>query len=156
MEKILKVVLTVLLLVSVGMAIGAFATGGSNAAINATLLWSYFLVAFGLASVLFCSVFSMIQAPAGIKTTIISLVAVVAIIGISYGVANGNPKQIYNLADGAFFNAEDTIITDVSILVTYVAMGAAILVSLFGELMGVYSSYIKSNKPKATTEELEA
>lgn len=155
MEKILKIVLTVMLLISVAMAIGAFATGGANGAINATLLWSYFLVVFGVASALSCSVFSMIQAPAGIKGTLVSIIAVVAIIGISYGIAASSPKQILNIADGTFFAEDDTLITDVSILVTYVAMGGAILVSLFGELMGVYRSYFKSSKPKVA-EELEA
>ncbi|MFR9651243.1 MAG: hypothetical protein SNG35_04380 [Rikenellaceae bacterium] len=154
MEKILKVVLTVMLLISVAMAIGAFATGGANGAINAAIIWSYFLVAFGVAAAIACSVFSMIQAPAGVKSAIISVVAVVAIIGISYGIASSSPKQILNIADGTFFNEGDTLITDVSILVTYVAMGGAILVSLFGELMGVYNSYMKSSKPKA--EKLEA
>ncbi len=152
MEKILKTLLVAMLLITVVLLAVVASSGGSNAAISYTLIWSYFLVAFAAGSALFCSLFSMIKAPAGIKTSIIAVIAVAAIIGISYGVASGNPKQIWNLAEGVNFSEGDTLITDVSILVTYVALGGAVLVSLFSEFMGVYGS-LKSNKKPQENEE---
>ena len=152
MEKVLKTMLVVMLLLTVALLAVVVTSGGSDASIGYTIIWSYFLIAFAVASALFCSVFSMIKAPAGLRSALISVIAVVAIVGISYGIANGNPKQIWSLADGVNFGESETLITDVSILVTYVAMGGAVLVSLFSEFMGVVRS-LKSNKPQATVEE---
>ena len=49
------------------------ATGGSDASISINLMWGYFLVVFAIAAAIFCAVFGMIQNPAGIKGTNLSL-----------------------------------------------------------------------------------
>ncbi len=143
MKTILKVLLILMLLVTVGLVGAVAATGGDTALIGMTLMWGYFLIAFALVSALLCAVFGMIQAPAGLKTAIISLILVAVVVGLSYQMAISDPKEILNLEDGSFFDPDSTVISEVCILVAYAAGAAAVLVSLLSELAGVYRSIVK-------------
>lgn len=132
MNKILKIALIVMLLITLGLVAGAAATGGSAQMIDLNLYWGYLLVAMSILSAIFCAVFGMINAPQGLKATGISVGLVVVVVGAAYAIASGHSIQIPNIGDGGFFGAEETVITETSVLVTYVALGGAILVSLLG------------------------
>ena len=135
MKKILNIILGILLAVMAVLGIYAIATGGSEAAISLNLIWCYFLLALAVFTAIFCAVFGMIQNPAGIKGTIISLALIIVIVGVAYFVASG---QIPDLANGGFFSQGETVLTDTSILVTYVALVAAFVTAIATEIYGAF------------------
>ncbi|MFI3248242.1 MAG: hypothetical protein R3Y39_03835 [Rikenellaceae bacterium] len=145
-SKMLKALLVVLLLVTVGMVAGAVATGGSAEMISYNIMWGYFLAAFAIAAALICAVVGMVSAPAGLKVTGLSVALVAIVVGASWSVASGHSIQIVNLGDGGFFGAEETVISEASIYVTYAAFAGAIVVSLFSELMGMIGGGVASPK----------
>ena len=138
MKKILNIILGILLAVMAVLGIYAIATGGSEAAISLNLIWCYFLLALAVFTAIFCAVFGMIQNPAGIKGTIISLALIIVIVGVAYFVASGHDIQIPDLANGGFFSQGETVLTDTSILVTYVALVAAFVTAIATEIYGAF------------------
>ena len=97
MKKILNIMLGILMVITAVLLVYAIATGGSDAAISANLMWSYFLLVFGIAAAIFCAVFGMIQNPAGIKGTILSLALIIVVVGVSYFIAAGHTVNIVDL-----------------------------------------------------------
>lgn len=138
MKKILNILLGVLMAITAILLVYALVTGGSNAAISVNLMWGYFLIVFSVCAALFCAGFGMIQNPAGIKGTILSLALMIVIIGISYFVASGHSIEVPNLATGGFFSRGETLLTDTSVLVTYIAIVAAFLTAVGTEIWGVF------------------
>ena len=138
MKKILNILLGFLMAITAVLMVYAIATGGSDAAISVNLTWGYFLVVFAIAAAIFCAVFGMIQNPAGIKGTILSLALIIVIIGVAYFISAGHSIQIPDLANGGVFGAGETVLTETSILVTYVAMVAAFLTAVVTEIYGAF------------------
>ena len=138
MKKILNILLGILMAITVVLMVYAIATGGSDASISVNLMWGYFLFVFAVAAAIFCAVFGMIQNPAGIKGTILSLALIIVIVGVPYFVASGHDIQIPDLANGAFFSQGETVLTDTSILVTYVALVAAFVTAIATEIYGAF------------------
>ena len=138
MKKILNIILGVLLAVMAVLGIYAIATGGSEAAISLNLIWCYFLLALAVFTAIFCAVFGMIQNPAGIKGTIISLALIIVIVGVAYFVASGHDTVIPDFASGGVFPRTPTVIADCGIIVTYVAMIAAVVVALYSEVAKLF------------------
>ena len=83
MKKILNILLGVMMAITAVLLVYAMATGGSEAAIGANLIWGYFLFVFAIAAALFCAVFGMIKNPAGIKGTILSVALILIVVGVS-------------------------------------------------------------------------
>ena len=122
MKKILNILLGILMAITVVLMVYAIATGGSDASISVNLMWGYFLFVFAVAAAIFCAVFGMIQNPAGIKGTILSLALIIVIVGVSY-----------------FYSAGHTVnIVETSILVTYVACVAAFVTAVATEIWGAF------------------
>lgn len=138
MKKLLNIILGVMLAIMAVLAIYAIATGGSNEAISLNLIWCYVLIVIAICTALFCAIFSMIQNPAGIKGTLLSVVLIVVVVGISYFIAAGHDVKIVDLANGGFFDAGATVLTETSILVTYVALIAAFLTAIVTEIYGAF------------------
>lgn len=140
MKKILNILLGVLMVVTVILLIYAIIAGANgteaalNAAISANLIWGYILFALAIVAALGCAVYGMAKNPAGIKGTILSLVLVVVIIGVAYFIAAGHTVQIPDLANNDFFGHSETVLTEASIIVTYVAMAAAFLTAIGTEI----------------------
>ncbi|MFI3288913.1 MAG: hypothetical protein SNH55_01835 [Rikenellaceae bacterium] len=145
-SNILKALLVVMLLVTIGLVGGAVATGGSAEMISYNIMWGYFLAAFAIAASLLCAVMGMVSAPAGLKVTGLSVILVAIVVGASWSVASGHSIQIVNLGDGGFFGAEETIISEASIYVTYAAFVGAVVVSLLSEVMGMIGGGVASPK----------
>lgn len=135
-----------MLLVTIGLVGGAVATGGSAEMISYNIMWGYFLAAFAIAASLLCAVMGMVSAPAGLKVTGLSVILVAIVVGASWSVASGHSIQIVNLGDGGFFGAEETIISEASIYVTYAAFVGAVVVSLLSEVMGMIGGGVASPK----------
>ena len=117
MKKILNIILGVLLAVMAVLGIYAIATGGSEASISLNLIWCYVLLALAIASAIFCAIFGMIQNPAGVKGTLLSFALIVVVVLVSYFIAASH---------------------DCGIIVTYVAMIAAVVVALYSEVAKLF------------------
>ena len=131
MKKILNILLGILMAITVVLMVYAIATGGSDASISVNLMWGYFLFVFAVAAAIFCAVFGMIQNPAGIKGTIV-------IVGVSYFYSAGHTVNIVDLQNNGFFGHGETVITETSILVTYVACVAAFVTAVATEIWGAF------------------
>ena len=138
MKKILNILLGVLMAITAVLLVYAIVSGGSEAAIGLNLVWGYFLFVFAIAAAIFCAVFGMIQNPAGIKGTVRSLALILVIVGVSYFISASHTVQIVDLQNNGFFSHGETVITETSILVTYVAFVAAFLTAVATEIWGAF------------------
>ena len=138
MKKILNILLGILMAITVVLMVYAIATGGSDASISVNLMWGYFLFVFAVAAAIFCAVFGMIQNPAGIKGTILSLALIIIIVGVSCFYSAGHTVNIVDLQNNGFFGHGETVITETSILVTYVACVAAFVTAVATEIWGAF------------------
>lgn len=138
MKKIFNILLGVLLVITIVLLVYAIATGGSEAAISANLMWGYALFVFAIASALFCAIFGMIQNLKGIKGAILSLALIIVIVGVSYFYSAGHTINIVDLQNNGFFGHTQTVITETSIIVTYVAFVAAFLTAIATEIWSVF------------------
>lgn len=138
MKKILNILLGILMAITVVLLVYAVATGGSDASISLNLMWGYALFVFAVFAAIFCAVFGMIKNPAGIKGTILSLLLIIIIVGVSYGYSSGHTVNIVDLQNNGFFGQNETIITETSILVTYVAFVAAFVTAVVTEIWGAF------------------
>ena len=128
MKKILNILLGVVLLVTVILTVYAIVAGGSNEAINLNLIWSYILIAAAVVTAL------LVNSSKGIKGPLLSTLLIAVIIVAAYLIARGHTIEIPDIANGGFFPHPETVITEASILVTYVALGAAVLTAIFTEI----------------------
>ena len=67
----------------------------------------------------------------GIAVIVLMIIVIVA---AAYLIARGHTIEIPDVANGGFFPHPETVITEASILVTYVALGAAVLTAIFTEI----------------------
>ena len=119
MKKILNILLGVLLVVTLVLLVYACVTGGSDASISANLIWGYVLLAGAVLAVLYSAIKGM----------------VVVVVGASVGIALSHKGlAIPNSAGGVFDNPTELVITESSIIVTYVALSVAIIVAIVSEI----------------------
>ena len=137
-KKILNIILGILLAIMAVLGIYAIATGGSDASISANLIWCYILLVLAIVSAIFCAVFGMVQSPSGIKGTLLSSALIVVVVAIAYFVAASHHIEIPDFASGGVFARTPTVIADCGILVTYVAMIAAVVVALYSEVVKLF------------------
>ncbi len=138
MKKILNILLGILMAITAVLLVYAVATGGSEAAISLNLIWGYFLFVFAIAAAIFCALFGMIKDSAGIKGTILSVLLILIVVGVSYFYAAGHTVNIVDLQNNGFFSHGETVITETSILVTYVAFAAAFVTAVVTEIWGAF------------------
>ena len=137
MEKIIKTLLVAMLAVSVGLVFWAvFTTPDEPTVENATavgvyLYWGYALMAAAVVAALLGAAMDMFKAPSGVKRTIFSFVAIVGLIVGAYVIANGHDYQIVDLGNQGFFERGETVISDASLIVFYVAMAGAIVSAIY-------------------------
>lgn len=138
MEKILKTLLIALLGISVVLVLwGVFATPDKPATaaeapvMGYNLIWGYILLGASIVVALFSAVMGLVTKPKGIKGAIISIVAIAAIVIVAVVVASGHDYQIVDLQNSSFFDRGETVLTDTSILITYVAMIVAIIAAIY-------------------------
>ena len=142
MKKALNILLGVLLLlIFIVVGYAAFAEHPANpaeydASISTTLWLGYILFAAAIASAIACAVWGMVKNPSGIRGTIVSLVLIVVVVGVSYLLAAGHDVKIVDLQNNGFFGHGETVITETSVLVTYVAMAIAFVTAIVTEVWG--------------------
>ena len=120
MKKILNILLGILMAITVVLMVYAIATGGSDASISVNLMWGYFLFVFAVAAAIFCAVL------------------IIIIVGVSYFYSAGHTVNIVDLQNNGFFGHGETVITETSILVTYVACVAAFVTAVATEIWGAF------------------
>lgn len=135
MKKILNILLVVLIAVTVALLVYAIATGGSETAISLNLIWGYVLLVGAALSVVYCAVKGMVKNPAGIKKTLASVAIIVVVVGaaVAYALSNAG-LAIRNSAGGVFDDPFELVVTESSIIVTYVAFVATVIAAVFSEI----------------------
>lgn len=135
MKKILNILLVALIAVTVALLVYAIATGGSETAISLNLIWGYVLLVGAALSVVYCAVKGMVKNPAGIKKTLASVAIIVVVVGaaVAYALSNSG-LAIRNSAGGVFDDPFELVITESSIIVTYVAFVATVIAAVFSEI----------------------
>lgn len=137
MGKFIKYLSPVLIAVTVVLVFWAMFTTPEDpqvtnaTAIGGNLYWGYLLLALGIVAAIISAGWDLLQKPEGVKGALISAVAIVAIVVVSYVIASGHDYQIIDLNTQGFFARPETVITDASILVTYVAFVAAIVAAIY-------------------------
>ena len=138
MKKFLNILLGALMVITLALTGYAIAAGGSDAAISLNLVWGYILLAAGIAAAMGCAIWGMIQSPAGGKGSLLSALLIIVIIGVAYFISAGHTVNIVDLQNNGYFGHMETVITETSILVTYVAFAASILVALVTEIWAAF------------------
>ncbi len=144
MKKYLNILLGVLMAITVALLVYAIVSPHSentaeyDPSISLNLMWGYFLVVFAFLAAVFCAIFGMIKNPAGIKGTIVSLALVIVVIGVAYFISAGHTVAIVDLANNSVFGQGETVLTETSILVTYVALVAAFVTAVATEIWGAF------------------
>lgn len=136
MKKAINILLGVLMAVTVVLVIMMVA-GGRDAAgnpdVNGIIVWTYVLCAMGLVAALGSAVYGMLLNPKGIKGSLLSLVVIAAIVGASFALADTTTPL--NMPDGTVMDDQMVLgVTDVSIWITYFAMAAALIATVFAEV----------------------
>lgn len=140
MEKIFRTISIALLAISAVLVIWAIAATPDTTipaeapVIGYNLYWGYFLLAVAIVAAIASAVVGLITSPKGIKSAIISVVAIAAVIIIAAVVASGHDIQIPDVQNNAYFDRGETVITDASILITYVALGVAIITAIYSAI----------------------
>ncbi len=140
MEKIFRTISIALLAISAVLVIWAIAATPDTKipaeapVIGYNLYWGYFLLGVAIVAAIASAVVGLITSPKGIKSAIISVVAIAAIVIVAVVVASGHDIQIPDVQNNSYFDRGETVITDTSILITYVAMGIAIITAIYSAI----------------------
>lgn len=106
--------------------------------ISLNLIWGYILFGLAVLSAISCAVYGMIKNPAGIKGTLISLLLVVVVVGISYFISAGHELLIPDLGTGGYFSHGETVVSETGILVTYAVGVCAVLAAIYSEVANAF------------------
>ncbi|MBR4596627.1 MAG: hypothetical protein IKO31_07890 [Bacteroidales bacterium] len=135
--KIIKIVLWVLMVLSVGVLVWGFLTGfeaNDGAATNVLLYWAYIVLGIALVSVICVGLYvTATTNPKGLIKIGIALVAAAVLFGLCYLVASGAPAVGYSGAK--LPSATELKMTDTILNLAYLVGGAAILAIIFGEVL---------------------
>ena len=135
MKKMLNMVLVALFVITLAFVGWAVISGGSEVAISWNLMWGYALLVAAIVSVLCAAIKGTITHPAGLKSTLIAVVIVIAVVGVALGVALSHDGLVVpNSAGGVFDDPFELAISETGIVVTYIVAAAAILVTIVGEV----------------------
>ena len=135
MKKMLNMVLVALFVITLAFVGWAVISGGSEVAISWNLMWGYALLVAAIVSVLCAAIKGTITHPAGLKSTLIAVVIVIAVVGAALGVALSHDGLVVpNSAGGVFDDPFELAISETGIVVTYIVAAAAILVTIVGEV----------------------
>lgn len=139
MKKILNILLVVLIAVTVALLAYAIGTGGSETSISLNLIWGYILLVGAVLSVVYCAVKGMVNNPVGIKKSLVSVAIIVVVVGaaVAYALSNAG-LAIPNSAGGVFDDPFELVVTESSIIVTYVAFVATVIAAVFSEIRNAF------------------
>lgn len=131
MKKLLSILKYTLLALCVVAFVSLFFLG-EDGGTNVMLIWTYILLGLTLAVSIIFPIVHLVQNPKGAMRSLMGLVIVVVVIGISYALSSDEPIMIG--AGEMFTNSGALRITDVGLYTTYFALGATILAIIVGEI----------------------
>ena len=126
------------MVITVALTAYAIAAGGSDAAISLNLIWGYALLIGAVVAAVGGAIYSTLKSPAGAKMSILSVVLILVVVGVAYFISAGHSVQIVDLQNNGYFAHNETVITETSILVTYVAFAAAVVSALVTEIWAAF------------------
>lgn len=124
-------------------------------AINANLLWFYFLLVFAVCVIIIAAVINLFQNAGGLGKTILAVCVVVVVVAVAYFVASTHgwsdgatlkDAAGYDLGLGTdpatrtVFGPFEYMMADASILVTYITFAGAALAAIYSAIRGIYKS----------------
>ena len=124
-------------------------------AIHWNLVWFYFMMVFAICFIIFAAVSDMMLNAGGLKKTLVAVVIVAVVVGVSYVLASGHGwAEGHTLKDAAgydlglgsdlatrkVFGPFEYMMADTSILVTYITFAGAALAAVFSAIRGIYKS----------------
>ena len=124
-------------------------------AINANLLWFYFLLVFAVCVIIIAAVMNLFQNAGGLGKTILAVCVVVVVVAVAYFVASTHgwsdgatlkDAAGYDLGLGTdpatrtVFGPFEYMMADASILVTYITFAGAALAAIYSAIRGIYKS----------------
>ena len=134
-EKIIKIALWVLMIVSTGITAWGYAVGFNDQSVDTLLYWAYALVVVGIvAAILIGITISAINNPKSLVKMGIELVAVVVVVGAVYFLSSGAPAVGYV---GKEVSAMTLKLTDTVLNLTYILCAVTILAIIGG---GIYNA----------------
>lgn len=124
-------------------------------AINANLLWFYFLLVFAVCVIIIAAVMNLFQNAGGLGKTILAVCVVVVVVAVAYFVASTHgwsdgatlkDAAGYDLGLGTdpatrkVFGPFEYMMADASIWVTYITFAGAALAAIYSAIRGIYKS----------------
>ena len=124
-------------------------------AINANLLWFYFLLVFAVCVIIIAAVMNLFQNAGSLGKTILAVCVVVVVVAVAYFVASTHgwsegatlkDAAGYDLGLGTdpatrtVFGPFEYMMADASILVTYITFAGAALAAIYSAIRGIYKS----------------
>lgn len=131
MKKLLSIFKYVLLAISALTILSIFFLG-EDGGTNVMLVWTYILLGLTLAAALVFPLINLVQNPKAAMRSLIGLGVMIVVLAVSYAMSNTDP--VVNSAGGFFTDPSELIVTDMGLYTTYIALGAAILAVVFGEV----------------------
>ncbi len=143
MKKILNILLGCSFALTLALSIWCMAVSGNEAsleqAVSVILIWGYALFGLAIAATLYCAVRGMVKNPAGMKAALVSIAIIIVIVGAALGIAfSHDGLTIPNSGGGVFDNKGELIITESSIIVTYVAFVVAFFAAIYAEVRNAF------------------
>ena len=124
-------------------------------AIHWNLVWFYFMMVFAICFIIFAAISDMMLNAGGLKKTLVAVVIVAAVVGVSYILASGHGwAEGHTLKDAAgydlglgsdmatrkVFGSFEYMMADTSILVAYITFAGAALAAVFSAVRGIFKS----------------
>lgn len=132
--KYIKYIGYAMLGISVLVLILAFFSKGDSG-IDLMLYWTYVLLGLTILAALLFPLINIVTNPKGAIRSLIGLVIIAAVLVVSYAVSSDTPI----ITPVATFDNPFTLkFTDMGLYTTYIALGAALLAVLFGEIRAMF------------------
>ncbi len=130
MKKALSILKYVLLAISVCSVLLLPIMGESS--VGFMLTWMYILLGLTVAVTIILPIINLVKNPKGALSTFVGLAIVVIVLAICYMVSSATP--VPNSGGDPFTDPLQLKLSDTGLYATYVALAAAIIISIFGEI----------------------
>lgn len=131
--KILKWLMVIFILISVGIVVKGFATDFAGGSVDMIMNWAYVMVILAIAGVVLGTVLvTAINDPKGLLKLLGVCVGIVAVCGAVYAISAGAPAIGLSVEQP---DATTLKLTDTVLNLTYLAAGGAVLSIILGEII---------------------
>lgn len=103
--------------------------------VDLLLTWMYIMLGLGVGFMLLMSLFSLAQNPKSAVQALLGLGVILVILGIAYGMANGDPLAT---PTNFYDNAAELKIADTGLFATFILLGIATVAIVVGEIRNAF------------------